>query len=81
VEVNMTSALVEIEAMIRSLSADDRATLIATLIADLDAPADADVASAWIEEARRRHGELVDGKTQPVPAERAFERLRSRLGR
>ena len=45
----------------------------------LDGPADADAERAWLDEARRRHGELAEGKVEPVPAGRVFENLRSRL--
>lgn len=53
--------------------------LIRALIAELDAPADSDVERAWLEEAQRRYREVTAGKVQPVPAERVFENLRSRL--
>jgi putative addiction module component (TIGR02574 family) len=77
----MTSEVAELEAKIRSLSADDKVELIRALIAELDGPPDADVERAWLEEARRRHREIVDEKVQPVPGERVFENLRSRLKR
>jgi putative addiction module component (TIGR02574 family) len=63
------------------LSADDRIELIRILIADLDSPPDADVERAWLEEARRRHREVVEGRVQPVPGEQVFETLRLRLKR
>lgn len=77
----MSTAVAEIEAKIRSLSHEDKTELIRALIAELDAPADADVERLWLEEARKRHQELVDGKVQPVPGERVFENLHSRLKR
>jgi putative addiction module component (TIGR02574 family) len=75
----MTDEVAEIEAKIRALSAEEKAELIRTLIADLDGPENDGVAQTWLDEAERRHRELVDGKVQGVPGERVFENLRSRL--
>jgi putative addiction module component (TIGR02574 family) len=80
-EVNMSTATAEIEAKIRELSLDEKADLIRSLIAELDGPADAGVEAAWLEEAQRRHQEVVDGKVRPVPGERVFANLRARLKR
>jgi putative addiction module component (TIGR02574 family) len=75
----MPTDVAEIEARIRSLSLADKTELIRALIAELDGPAEADVERAWLEEAQRRHREVVDGKVKPVPGERVFENLRTRL--
>ena len=75
----MSTDVAEIEAKIRSLTLEDKAELIRSLIADLDGPADADVESAWLVEAQRRHREIVEGKVEPVPAQRVFQNLRARL--
>jgi len=77
----MSTVVAEIEAKIRSLSFEDKTELIRALIADLDGPADADVERAWLEEAQRRHREVIEGKVQPVPGKRVFENLRSSLKR
>ena len=77
----MSRPVAELEAEIRSLNADDKTDLIRVLLAELDGPAEADVERAWIEEAQRRHREIVDGTVQPVPADRVFENLRARLNR
>lgn len=69
----------EIEKEIRSLSAGDRTLLLRTLIADLDGGVDEDVDQAWLEEAQRRHRELAESRVATVPAEKVFERVRSRL--
>jgi putative addiction module component (TIGR02574 family) len=79
VEVAMPTDVAEIEARIRSLSLADKTELIRALIAELDGPAEADVERAWLEEAQRRYREVVDGKVKPVPGERVFENLRTRL--
>lgn len=34
-----------------------------------------------LEEAQRRHRDVVEGRAQPVPGERVFENLRARLKR
>lgn len=77
----MSAVVAEIEAKIRSLSLEDKTELVRALIAELDGPADPDVERAWLEEAQRRHREVVEGKVQPVPGERVFENLRARLKR
>ena len=56
----MSTNVAEIEAKIRSLTFEDKTELIRFLIADLDGPADADVESAWVVEAQRRHREIVE---------------------
>ena len=75
----MSTVIAEIAAKIRGLSLEDRTDLIRSLIAELDGPADAGVEAAWLEEAQRRHREVVEGKVQSVPGERVFSNLRARL--
>jgi putative addiction module component (TIGR02574 family) len=77
----MAYPIEKIEEEIRSLSAAEKLELLRSLIAELDAPADTDVERAWLEEAQRRHRELVEGKVKSIPGERVFEKLRSRLRR
>ena len=77
----MARPVEKIEEEIRSLSSAEKVELLRSLIAELDAPADADVERAWLEEAQRRHRELVEGKVKGIPGERVFENLRSRLRR
>ena len=74
-------AVEKIAEQIRSLTAEQKAELLRSLIAELDAPDDAEVERAWLEEVQRRHRELVGGKVKGVPGERVFENLRSRLRR
>ena len=74
-------AVEKIAEEIRSLTAEQKTELLRSLIAELDAPDDADVERAWLEEARRRQRELVEGKVKGVPGERVFENLSSRLRR
>ncbi len=77
----MSRAVAELEAEIRSLNSDDKMGLIRALLAELDGPVETDVEHAWIEEARRRHREIIDGTVQPVAGDRVFENLRARLNR
>jgi len=77
----MARAIERIEEEIRSLSAAEKVELLRTLIAELDAPADAEVERAWLEEAQRRHRAMIEGKVKGVPGERVFENLKLRLGR
>jgi hypothetical protein len=75
----MARAVADIEKDIRALSADEKRELLRSLLRDLDGPADADVAKAWLVESQRRYRELVDGSVKGVPGHLVFERLRSRL--
>jgi len=76
----MAKAVKDIEREILELSSEERAELIRSLIADLDAPADANVERAWLETSQRRYRELVEGKVKGVPGPLVFDRLRKRLG-
>jgi len=80
-ELKVSDEVAEIEAKIRSLSAEEKTELIRALIADLDGPEEDGVEQAWLEEAERRHRELLDGKVQGIPGEQVFENLRARLKR
>ena len=77
----MAHAVEKIEEEIRSLSTAEKVELLRSLIAELDAPADAGIERAWLEEAQKRHRELIEGTVKGVPGERVFENLRSRLHR
>jgi putative addiction module component (TIGR02574 family) len=75
----MSSHVEEIEAKIRTLSPQDKTELLRSLIGELDGPADVDVERMWLEEAQRRYREIEEGTVKPIPAERVFQNLRSRL--
>jgi hypothetical protein len=79
-DAQMTRAFKDIEQAIRTLSGDEKIELIRTLIAELDAPADANVEREWLETSQRRYRELVEGKVQGVPGPQVFQRLRASLG-
>jgi hypothetical protein len=70
----------DIEQDIRSLSGEEKARLIRSLIAELDAPADPNVERAWLEASQRRYRDLVEGKIKGVPGPLVFEQLRAKLG-
>ncbi len=77
----MSRTVAELEEQIRSLNSEDKTGLIRALLAELDGPVETDVERAWLEEAKRRHREVVDGKVQAVPSDRVFEHLRARLNK
>ena len=77
----MSTVVEEIEARIRSLKPEEKTELLRSLIAELDGPPDLDAERAWSEVAKKRHREIVEGKVRSVPAEKVFEKVRSRLKR
>ena len=54
----MARAIADIQKDIRALASDERAELLRALIAELDAPADADAEKAWLAEALRGSGDF-----------------------
>lgn len=78
--IAMARAVEEIEREISELSSEEKVELVRALIADLDAPADANVERAWLETAQRRYRELIEGKVKGVPGPLVFDRLRKRFG-
>jgi hypothetical protein len=77
----MAKLVAEIEEKIRSLKPKERTELLRSLIAELDGAADADVERAWLDAAKRRQREIIEGKVKTIPAEQLFKRGRSRLKR
>ncbi len=75
----MARPLPEIEKEIQSLSAEDKAELLRTLIAGLDEGADEAVERAWLEEAQRRHRELSEGTVNAIPADEVIAKARAQL--
>lgn len=66
---------------IEELKAPEKAEILRMLVSELDVQTDENVAQMWVEEARRRHFELAEGKVTPIPASVVFERARERLMR
>lgn len=75
----MARAISEIEAEVRGLARPEQERLLRALLEELGGPADSDVDQLWLEEAQRRSREFDDGRIKPIPAEKVFERVRSRL--
>jgi len=69
----MSSNLETIQAEVLRLSPADRARLLDTLVASLDADAAAE--AAWDDLANRREQELLAGSVEPVSLEAAIARL------
>lgn len=74
----MARALSEIEHEIQQLSAADRSRLLKFLIEQVDAPADAEVESAWIAESERRLDEIESGEVQTYSGRTVMKEARSR---
>lgn len=77
----MADVIEEIEAQIRSLKPEQKTKLLRSLIAALDGPPRTDVEGEWIEVAKRRYREILEGKVTPIPGDQVFENVRSRLKR
>jgi putative addiction module component (TIGR02574 family) len=73
----LTRAEIEKEAI--ELPVDERARLIATLIASLEPADEGDVDAAWEQELLARSEEVRQGEVAPVAADEALERVRRRL--
>jgi len=77
----MTKLVAEIEQKIRSLKPKEKMELLRSLIAELDGGSDANVERAWLDVAKRRQREIVEGRVKTIPAEQIFKKGRSRLKR
>ncbi len=75
----MARAITDIERDIRELPPRERAKLLRSLIADLDAPAEADVERAWLEESQRRLAAIENGTAKTVPGREVLDEARSRI--
>lgn len=63
----------------KSLPEPDRARLAHDLLATLDGQPDADTATAWEQEVRRRLAEVRNGTAKTISGEELTERLNKRL--
>ena len=77
----MSSGIEELEARIRSLAPAEKTELLRSLIAELDGPRASNIDDEWIETAKRRYRQIVDGTVQAGPADRVFEKVRAQLKR
>jgi hypothetical protein len=71
----MSAEIAELEARIQALGVEERVELMRIRIADGDGVADANVESAWLEEAQRRQQERIEGKVQGGFQVSAFSRI------
>jgi len=72
----MTAALKEIAKAVTKLPADERAFLAEQLLVSLD---EAELESAWSEEAKRRRDEIRSGSVKPVEADDVYRRIAALL--
>ena len=74
----MTAALRNIAETVEQLPAKERAYLAERLIASLD---EAELETAWADEAIRRRDEVRSGKVKAVPAAEAYRRIERLLAK
>lgn len=74
--MEMTPEQLEAEAL--NLSAAARARLAQRLLRSLEPAAESEIDRLWIEEAQRRHDELLAG-AQTIPADEVFAKARNLL--
>ena len=75
----MPTSLVELEKQAMELPLQDRAKLIASLIASLDTADEGDVEKAWEQEVKERSAAYHAGKVKAVPGPEALARARRKL--
>ena len=75
----MATEIERIEKEIHSLSTEEKAYLVRSLIEDLDDVEDMASEKLWAEEAARRFESYQDGKINVVPGDEAMQRVRQRL--
>lgn len=75
----MTIPLVEIEKAAVNLPVEERAHLIASLIASLDSVDESDIEAAWEQEVHARSSAFHRGEVKAVPAADGLERARRSL--
>ena len=74
----MTAALKHIAETVEQLPARERAYLAERLIASLD---EADLETAWADEAIRRRDEIRSGKMKAVPSAEVYRRIERLLAK
>ncbi|HEX2654728.1 MAG TPA: addiction module protein [Xanthobacteraceae bacterium] len=77
----MVKPVAAIQQEIRALTNAEKEELLATLLEELDGPAEAGTEAAWDEEIARRSREIDSGAVQCVPAEDVFSRIDKILGK
>jgi len=69
----------DLESQALELPAEDRAQLAERLLASLEALADPEAESLWLEESERRLAELESGASTGAPADEVFRKSRTAL--
>lgn len=63
-----------------ALDLTDRARLASDLLSSLDDLSEGEIEQLWLEEAARRHDEVVSGAVETVPLDEALARARAARG-
>lgn len=74
----MATPIHELEALVLSLGAAERARLLERLIESFEPDTKAE--KAWIAEALRREADVKAGRSRMEPGPEALERVRAKLG-
>ena len=63
-----------------TLPVEERAIVVDSLLRTLNPP-DAEIDKAWVRIAQRRLADLRAGRTQPVPGDQVFAKIKERFAR
>ena len=69
----------KVEEEVLTLPANERLSLIDTLIMSLNLPTQTEVDKLWAEEAEKRIKELNEGNVQGIPGDEVFAEMRNSL--
>ncbi|CAG0965286.1 hypothetical protein BURK2_00965 [Burkholderiales bacterium] len=75
----MPSLLESVQQQAMLLSPQDKAALALLLIRDLDAGADEDTETLWVEEAQCRYAAYQAGEVASIPGDEVLARVRARI--
>jgi putative addiction module component (TIGR02574 family) len=75
----MTTQARELTKQALALKPEERIELAETLLTSVDGFASPEIEAAWREEIERRVNDFEEGRTQGVPAEQVFAKVRALL--
>lgn len=75
----MPSKIEELEAAVLALDMEDRASLVSKLLLSLESPEEAENQNLWLEEARIRRLELLEGKVKSIPGDEVLRRAAAEI--
>jgi hypothetical protein len=78
---SMAKPIAVIQQEIRALTSAEKEELLATLLEELDGPAEEGAQAGWDEEVARRSHEIDSGAVQCIPAKEVFARIDKILGK